>query len=133
MSRYAAGTWPVDYSITDKGIFAAQTAGSPEQASDFQASMEVMAVNVLWNFTNRIYSTYPTVLRPQLDRTYLPRSTFQGMGPVVQSQLWCVRQLMSVWSWAPLVSRAPRRSERGHGGSDQWGGSSFFRLLARWQ
>jgi hypothetical protein len=83
MFRYVAGTWPVDYSITDKGIFAAQTAGSPEQASDFQASMEVMAVNVLWNFTNRIYSTYPTVLRPQLDRTYLPRSTFQGMGPVV--------------------------------------------------
>jgi hypothetical protein len=50
--------------------------------ADFQTAMEQMAINVLWNFSNRVFSTYEMMLRPQRKTVYTPPSTYQGLGPI---------------------------------------------------
>lgn len=67
-----AGAWPVDYSLADCDVFDS-TEGSP-----LKDDAELVAVNVLWNFTRRIFGTKEVVLRPVPRSGYQPPSTFRG-------------------------------------------------------
>jgi hypothetical protein len=78
MARYEAGTWPVLYSADGCSIFA------EGEHPELKEPMEKMAVDILWNFSGRVFSTYPVTIRPQLGGTTFHKPpTFWGAGPRV--------------------------------------------------
>lgn len=86
-----AGAWPVDYSLADCTVF------DTSEGAAVQADAEQVAVNVLWNFTRRVFGTSEVVLRP------VPRSGFQ------QPSTWRGRSQSAAanypsWSfWQPIM------------------------------
>lgn len=75
MPNYEPGNWPVLYPAGEPEIFA-------DSGID-QSLFEQMAIDMLWNWTNRFLSTYTVSVRPcraqkpDID----PPSSFEGSGP----------------------------------------------------
>ena len=76
MAEYEAGLWEVDYSQA-----AAGDLFEGEGRDQLQADVEKVAVNILWNFTGRMFGTRQVILRPQQSLKVTAPTTFQGRGP----------------------------------------------------
>lgn len=75
MVEYEAGLWEVDYSQAGPNVF-------PAGSEQLKADCENVAVNILWNFTNRCFGTRELMLRPQRKFKIRQPSTFDGRGPI---------------------------------------------------
>lgn len=75
MAEYEAGLWEVDYSQAGPDAFEG------DDLEQLQADCENVAVNILWNFTNRMFGTREVVLRPVKQLKVGKASTFEGRGP----------------------------------------------------
>jgi len=76
MTQYAPCDWPVDY-----GTECTVLAGTEMELS--KAKFEQMAVELLWNWTNRIFGTCDVTIRPCRSKNNFLPSTWEGRGPVV--------------------------------------------------
>ena len=95
MAEYEAGEWPVDYGQSQCTVFE-------DTDIQFRVDCETVAINLLWNFTGRVFGTYDVTLRPirQLER-HQP-TTFEGRGPIVnypvgEAQGWLPVQIDGKW------------------------------------
>lgn len=76
MTRVAPCDWPVNYAGANCSVFEDSGADS-----GFQETWEALAIELLWNWTHRIFGTCPVVVRPcKVDPNEGP-STFEGLGP----------------------------------------------------
>ena len=75
MAEYEAGLWEVDYSQVDDSVFEG------EDLEQLKADCENVAVNILWNFTNRMFGTRQIIIRPQQSLKIKRPTTFEGRGP----------------------------------------------------
>lgn len=88
-------TWPVDFS--ECGGSAGQSAFnslSPEE----QERVKQMAVDFLWNATNRVFGSCPVTVRPCAQSCFgNDKSTFWGNGP------WAPGHYQSGGGWVPVL------------------------------
>lgn len=87
MAEYEAGDWLVDYGQANCRVFQPLTGETPEaEAARLQlmTDCENVAVNMLWNFTNRIFGSREVFVRPIRKGPQASRpTTFEGRGPLV--------------------------------------------------
>jgi len=95
MVYFAAGEWPVSYAGT--GCSAFDQSGM-EQVQEFY---EQIAVELLWNWTNRVFGTRREIIRPSRVVTPWRPSTFEGLGP--EAAYWELGNTYG-WGWLPVYS-----------------------------
>lgn len=109
MVDFEAGTWPVDYTLSNCTVF------EPLEMADLKDECELVAVNVLWNFTRRVFGTREVVLRPVPRRHLVQPPTWRGRdvsGPAYSYPNWSFWQpIMIDGSWYNLRT-APGDSPR---------------------
>jgi hypothetical protein len=101
---FIAGEWPVSYVGTGCSAFVpdqGDDSGEIARLADDQAQFEEMAVNLLWNWSGRVFGTRVETVRPARVRTPWRPTTFEGLGPVTMYGAYAG---INGWGWLPFFS-----------------------------
>lgn len=112
MTQVVPCDWPIDYGLTDCSVFA--DSGMEEA----QEKYEAYAIELLWNWTNRVFGTCPVTVRPcKVPEAGWP-STYEGNGPYRQFRGFGQGPYIGTWQPA-LIAGEWFNLRCGACGSDQ--------------
>ncbi len=110
--------WPVVYVDGECSVFDGLDSGDP-----FQSRMEAMAVELLWNWTRRMYGVRIVTAYPTNEEVpYLP-STFWGLGPWRMYPGW-----PGAAGWVPVLLGGEWYNVKQWGMVDGWESGKIVRL-----